>query len=183
MDVKVLDSEIISFPNDESRIDITQPITYSNVQMIGPTGPNGSRGIDGGIGPTGPSAPKVPSLTESICDTRLMFSPIMFHFPIQNGIYNPYHIITNSPNRDIIELRGAFNVIFHINGFIRMEIKLYTYDNKTIMLTDFTDKMIDISSGPCANLIWIGYVNSGTRFFIAGGVDNATEGYWHINII
>jgi hypothetical protein len=195
MDTKSVDSEIINFPKDESCIDITQPIAYSNVQMIGPTGPiggqgprgmDGERGLRGREGPTGPpgrSAPKILSLTESICDTRLPFFPVMFYFPIQNGTFNHRHTVTNSSNQDLIERSNAFSVIFHVNAFVRIEIKLYTYDNKAIMLMDFNDKMIDIGYGPCTNLLWTGYVNSGTRLFIAGSVDNTTEGYWNINVI
>lgn len=188
------DSSIIDLPKDEACIDMTKSIAYSYFQMIGPTGPEGIpgvglrglRGITGSTGhhgEDGRDAPIIPSMTERICDTSLPFYPVMFHFPIQSGGFDPHNNMTNSLNDDLVDRINAFGIRFHINAFVRIEIKIYTIDTKSVMLTDHSNRIIDIGNGPCINLKWIGYINYGTNFFIIGGVDQTTDGYWNINII
>lgn len=95
-----------------------------------------------------------------------------FYFPIgKKGITNY--------KDELVERIDRFTIRFNQHLFVSIDIKLYKVND--VYLTTSDDRLLDIGSGRCVNMKWVGVVNAGLCINLMG--DDNMEGYWMISIL
>jgi hypothetical protein len=148
----------------------------------GPPGPVGPQGLMGPPGPHGRDAPMAPMLSRIINNNSpiLPLYPVRLYFPFAKSIINHENIIANSSS-DIVGYLSPFNIKFHIGCFAHIYVKIIRSQSGILTLNRNTE-ILDLKSGPCVNMEWIGPINANDELTISCSGDNHTHGYWYILI-